>query len=215
MTATRPERVPIEGRFIRLEPMTREHLPALFRAIGHPIVFAGGYGGGPQAYRDTEAGFAEWAETYYQWDAGLPFAVTLVGGPHDGELVGTTSLNDFEASREAAHIGWTAYDPRVWGTAVNAEAKLLLLGTAFDHGIGRVLIQADARNERSRAAITGIGATLEGVLRRDKIRADGTWRDSAIFSVIVDDWPRVRGILEERLARQGDRPVLFRSRPLA
>jgi RimJ/RimL family protein N-acetyltransferase len=215
MPATRPERVPIEGSFVRLEPMTRDQLPALFRAIGHPIVFAGGYGGGPAGYRDTLRDFTEWAETYYQWDDGLPFAVILLGGPHDGELVGTTSLNDFDAAREAAHIGWTAYDPRVWGTAVNAEAKLLLLGTAFDHGIGRVLIQADAVNERSRAAIAGIGATFEGIIRRDRLRADGTWRDSAVFSVIIDDWPRVRGILEQRLARQGDRPVLYRSRPLA
>ena len=199
---------------MRLEPLMREHLPALFLAIGHPIVFAGGYGGGPSGYRDNEADFTEWAESYFQWDAGLPFAVILVGGPHDGELVGTTSLNDFDAEREAAHIGWTAYDPRVWGTAVNAEAKLLLLGTAFDHGIGRVLIQADALNERSRAAIAGIGATFEGIVRRDRVRADGTWRDSAIFSVIIDDWPRVRSILEQRLEKQGERPVLFRSRPL-
>ncbi len=211
VSATRPVPGIIPGRFLRLEPLTREQLPRLFRAIGHPIVFAGGYGGGPAGYRDTESGFVEWAEGYYSWENGNPYAVVLVGGPHDGELVGTTTLTDFDLPREAAHIGWTAYDPRVWGTAVNAEAKLLLLGLSFDHGFGRVLIQADAVNERSRAAIAGIGATFEGVIRRDRLRADGTWRDSAIFSVIVDDWPRVRALLEQRLAGYGDRPVLFRS----
>jgi len=107
---------------------------------------------------------------------------------------------------------WTAYDPRVWGTAVNAEAKLLLLGLAFDHGFGRVKIQADSLNERSRAAIGGIGATFEGIVRRDIPRADGSWRDSAVFSIIRDDWPRVRAGLEQRLERHGDRPVLFRTR---
>jgi RimJ/RimL family protein N-acetyltransferase len=199
---------------VRLEPLARGHLPELFTAIGHPITFAGGFGGGPVAYRDALEGFTEWAETYFDWTGGTPFAVILVGGPHDGDLVGTTTLGDFDPAREATHIGWTAYDPRVWGTAVNAEAKLLLLGSAFDNGFGRVLIQADALNERSRAAIAGIGATFEGVLRRDRLRADGSWRDSAVFSVIIDDWPRVKAGLEQRLAGYGDGPVLFRNRPM-
>ncbi len=211
VTATRPETVPLLGRFTRFEPLRREHLPALFAAIGHPVVFAGGYGGGPAAYRDTEAGFVRWAESYYRFDEANAYAVLLVGGPHDGELVGTTTLGDFELHREAAHIGWTAYDPRVWGSQVNPEAKLILLGRAFDHGFGRVKIQADAVNERSRAAIERIGATFEGIVRRDIPRADGSWRDSAVYSVTVDDWPRVRAGLEERLLRHGDRPVLFRT----
>jgi RimJ/RimL family protein N-acetyltransferase len=210
VTATRPPKAAIDGRFIRLEPLTRQHLPRLFSAIGHPVVFAGGYGGGPLGLRDSEPAFAEWAETYFRWDDN-PQAVIVVGGPHDGELVGTSTMTDFDLPREATHIGWTAYDPRVWGTAVNAEAKLLMLGLAFDNGFGRVLIQADAMNARSRAAIAGIGATFEGIRRRDQRRADGTWRDTAIFSVIIDDWPRVAQLLETRLAGYGDRPVLFRS----
>ncbi|CAN5317208.1 GNAT family protein [soil metagenome] len=210
VTATRPTQKPLEGRFIRLEPLTKEHLPALYEAIGHPLVFAGGYGGGPEGYRDNEAGFIEFALDYYQWDVGNPYAVVIVGGPHDGQVVGTTTLGDFEPQHEAAHLGWTAYDPRVWGTAVNAEAKLLVLGLAFASGFGRVKIQADSRNERSRAAIAGIGATFEGIVRRHRLRADGSWRDSAVFSVIDDDWPRVKAGLEERLVSHGDRPVLFR-----
>lgn len=191
--------------------MTRDHLPALFAAIAHPIVFAGGYGGGPAGYRDTEPAFLQWAETYYDWDRSNVYAVIVRGGPLDGVLVGTSTLGDFEPQFEAAHLGWTAYDPRVWGTGVNAEAKRMLLGLAFDHGFGRVKIQADAVNERSRAAIAGIGATFEGVLRRDRPRADGTWRDSAVFSVLVDEWPLVRDILEQRMSRHGG-PVEYRSR---
>lgn len=213
MTATRPEPTTLTGRIVRLEPLRREHLPSLFLAIGHPEVFAGGYGGGTAGYRDTQEGFADWAEEYFRWDDGNPYAVFLIGGPHDGELIGTTTLADFELVREATHIGWTAYDPRVWGTAVNGEAKLLLLQLAFEHGFGRVKIQADAINERSRAAIAGIGATFEGIARRDSPRLDGSWRDSAIFSIVVDDWARVRTTLEQRRESQGDRPVLFRTRP--
>ena len=213
MTAVRPPLVPLEAGFVRLRPMRTEDLPALFRAIGHPVVFAAGYGGGPAGYRDTEEGFLEFARRYYQWEAGNVYAVILVGGSHDGELVGTTTMGDIDVANESVQIGWTAYDPRVWGTVVNVQAKRLLLGAAFEHGFGRVLIQADARNERSRAAVHRIGATFEGVLRRHKPRADGSWRDTAVFSVIIDDWPAVRPLLDERIAAHASHPVEFRARP--
>jgi RimJ/RimL family protein N-acetyltransferase len=215
MTAHRPAPTVLSGRFIQLFPLTQAHLPELFNAIGHEIVFSGGYGGGPAGYRGTLAGFVDWAVAYLPWTAGNIFGVRIKGGPHDGQLVGTTTLGDFKEAQEHAHLGWTAYDPRVWGTQVNAEAKLLVLGHAFENGFGRVKIQADAMNERSRAAIAGIGATFEGITRREAQRADGSWRDTAIFSVIVDDWPRVQSILTERLAPFEGRPVLFRTPPAA
>jgi len=191
-----PDRVPLVGRFVRLEPMTREHLPELFGAIGRPEVFAGGYGGGPAGYRPDLDGFLRFAEGYYAWDAGLPFAVLV-----DGRVVGTTTLGFANPKDEQIEIGWTAYAPEVWGGPVNPECKLLLLGTAFEHGFGRVAIQADDRNARSRAAILKLGATFEGVKRRDKQRADGSWRGSAIYSILSDEWPDVRARLEARLAR--------------
>ncbi|MGD8195320.1 GNAT family N-acetyltransferase [Herbiconiux sp. P18] len=204
MTAVRPDPARLlEGRFVRLEPLTREALPELHAAIGHPEVFAGGYGGGPQGYRDTVEGFVAFAETYYQWGLGNPYVIRLVAGADAGTVVGTTTLGDFEPAFEAAHLGWTAYDPRVWGTVVNPEAKLLLLGAAFEHGFGRVKIQADVRNERSRAAIAKLGATFEGIVRRDRPRADGTWRDSAVYSVIVEEWPAVQAALRDRVDQQG------------
>jgi RimJ/RimL family protein N-acetyltransferase len=212
VTSTRPQPVPLIGDFIRLDPLTVDDLPALYRAIGHPVVFSWGYGGGLAAYRETEGEFVEWAKGHYRFDSGIPYAVRLIGGPHDGELVGTSTLADFDLAREAAHIGWTAYDPRVWGTAVNAEAKLLLLDHAFASGFGRIKIQTDVLNARSRAAIAGIGATFEGILRRDQPRADGTWRDTAVFSVLAEEWPKVRASLQERLAHSAGRPVLYRSR---
>jgi RimJ/RimL family protein N-acetyltransferase len=200
----------IEGRLISLEPLTRQLVPELFAAIGHPQVFAGGYGGGPAAYRDTLEGFTDFAESYYAWDAANVHAVRLLGGPHDGLLVGTSTLGDFDVSLGYAHLGWTAYDPRVWGTAVNAEAKLLILGSAFDNGFERVKIQADVLNSRSRAAIARLGASFEGIARHDMRRADGAWRDSAIFSILSHEWPGVRQGLVARLERRGDRPVELR-----
>ncbi|SEN53729.1 Protein N-acetyltransferase, RimJ/RimL family [Cryobacterium luteum] len=206
----RPHSLTLTGRFVQLQPLGSAVLPELARAIAHPEVFAAGYGGGPAALRQGE-GFIKWAHDYFQWE-GLPYVVRLLGGPNDGDVVGTTTLGDIDVVNEAIHLGWTAYDPRVWGTAVNAETKLLVLGTAFDNGFGRVKIQADAINARSRAAILGIGATFEGILRRDRPRADGTWRDSAVYSILAEEWPAVRAGLEARLNAMPGRFVTYRSR---
>lgn len=187
--------------------MTTADLPELFTAIGRPEVFAGGYGGGPAGLPPTLDDFVAFAERYYAWQTGNVYVARLVGGVDDGTLVGTSTLADFELTREHAHIGWTAWDPRVWGTAVNPEAKLLMLGLAFDHGFGRVKLQADALNSRSRAGILKLGATFEGITRRDMRRADGSWRDSAVYSILADEWPAVRAGLLARLAAFGTTEV--------
>lgn len=199
MTATFPERRVLEGGFIRLEPFDLDHLPGLWAALGRPEVFAGGYGGGPAGLPLDEAGFTEWAPRYFPHERGITYVARLTAGPDAGTIVGASSLADIDLAREHAHIGWTAWDPRVWAGPVNPEAKLLMLGEAFGNGFGRVKLQADALNERSRAAILKLGATFEGLTRRDLRRADGTWRDSAVYSILVDEWPAVRAGLEARL----------------
>jgi RimJ/RimL family protein N-acetyltransferase len=213
VSATRPERVPLIGHYIRLDPLTRDDLPELWEAIGRPEVFASGYGGGSAARPADAEAYAAWAWNHWPHERGNTYVVRVASGPHAGEVVGASSLADFDEHRESAHIGWTAYSPRVWGTQVNPEAKLLLLDTAFGHGYGRVKIQTGSTNARSRAAIEKLGATFEGIVRREQPLADGTWRDTAMYSVIVDEWPAVRAGLEARLAGWGDRPVLYRSVP--
>lgn len=127
-----------------------------------------------------------------------PYAVRLVA---DGTLVGTSSLLDADPVNESIHVGSTLYGRAWWGTAVNPEAKLLLLGHCFDGcGHGRVKIQTDALNTRSQAAIARMGAVREGVLRRHKRREDGTFRDTVVYSVLRDEWPAVRASLIARLA---------------
>ena len=117
-----------------------------------------------------------------------------------GTLVGTSSFGDCHLDWESGHIGWTLYGRRWWGTAVNPEAKLLLMTEAFENlGYGRVKIQTDGANTRSQAAIAKLGATREGVLRRHKRREDGTFRDTVVFSVLADEWPRVKHGLQTRL----------------
>ncbi len=118
----------------------------------------------------------------------------------DGAVVGTTSYLDVSLPDARLEIGWTAYSPSAWATAVNPACKLLLMGWAFDHDFGRVQLKTDIRNLRSQRAILKIGATYEGVLRRYQRRADGTMRDTVMFSVTAEEWPRVRERLTQRLS---------------
>ena len=101
-------------------------------------------------------------------------------------------------------IGWTWLHPRAWRRGINVEAKLLMLGHAFETlGCVRVELKTDARNQRSRAAMEALPAKFEGVLRKHMIVPDVGQRDSAYFSVIDEEWPTVRANLLTRLGRQG------------
>ena len=115
-------------------------------------------------------------------------------------IIGMTSYLDISVEDARLEIGWTAYAPRVWGTPVNPECKFLLLAHAFDElRAGRVQLKTDIRNERSQRAIAGIGADFEGVLRRYQRRTDDTVRDTVMYSVTSEDWPRVRTHLRSRI----------------
>jgi N-acetyltransferase len=119
------------------------------------------------------------------------------------EPVGSTSFLEIRLEHLRVEIGNTWHAPRVWGTGVNVETKLLLLGHAFERvGLRRVEFKTDARNERSRGALLALGATFEGIFRKHMVVRDGGARDSAYFSVIDDDWSAVKERLERRLQRQ-------------
>lgn len=117
-----------------------------------------------------------------------------------GRVVGSTSFLDTSAHDGRTEIGATTYIREVWGTKVNPETKFLLLQFAFETlGMGRVQLKTDIRNVRSQQAIARLGATYEGVLRRFQRRADGTVRDTVLFSITSEEWPKVKSRLEERL----------------
>ena len=138
MSARVPEPTVLSGKVVELSPISEDDLPGLFEAIGVPAVFASGYGGGPAGYRDTLAGFIDFARGYYSWDgSGTTFVARLTDDPQR-RVIGTSTLGGLDVVHEHAHLGWTAWAPSVWGTAVNPEAKLLMLEHAFAHGFGRV-----------------------------------------------------------------------------
>jgi RimJ/RimL family protein N-acetyltransferase len=134
----------------------------------------------------------------------FPWLVTLrrdLGDIVAGGVVGTSSYLEISPNDARLEIGWTVYAPAVWGTAVNPECKLLLLGFAFDGlHMGRVQLKTDIRNERSQRAIARLGATYEGTLRRYQRRRDGSVRDTVLFSITAEEWPDVRDRLVRRLS---------------
>jgi RimJ/RimL family protein N-acetyltransferase len=117
-----------------------------------------------------------------------------------GTFIGTTSLYDVVPALRTLAIGHTWLGRRWWRTGHNTESKVLLLAHAFDTlGAARVVWHTDIRNERSQAAIERLGATREGVLRKHRIRLDGSWRDTVQYSMTDDDWPAAHRRLTERL----------------
>ena len=104
-------------------------------------------------------------------------------------------------AHDGLEIGWTWLHPGAWRTGANVEAKLLMLGFAFDElGCMRVEFKTDARNERSRAALAALPATFEGIFRRHMHVPGAGVRDSAYYSIVDEEWPQVRANLERRLA---------------
>ena len=147
--------------------------------------------------------FAEWfaaALAATEADREGVFAVRHRGS---GELVGSSRFLGVRRADRVVEIGWTWFNPAVWGSGVNVETKLLQMGHAFDSlGAIRVELKTDSRNERSRGAIAALPARFEGVLRNHMTVPDVGVRDSAYYSVIDTEWPAVRAALSARLGRQ-------------
>jgi RimJ/RimL family protein N-acetyltransferase len=119
-----------------------------------------------------------------------------------GELIGSTRFLSLAPEHRRVEIGHTWLVRSAWGSGANTETKYLMLRHAFEAvGCLRVELKTDARNERSRAALAALPATFEGIHRRHMLVRGGERRDSAWYSVIVDDWPGVRAALERRLTR--------------
>lgn len=118
----------------------------------------------------------------------------------DGEVVGTSRLRQIDLGHRKAELGYTWYRRDQWGTDLNPAAKLHLLTRAFDElGLLRVFFNVDVRNARSRAAVAKLGAIEEGILRSDRLLPDGHRRDTAVSSILAEEWPAVRERLTGRL----------------
>ncbi|BCL16347.1 bifunctional pyridoxamine 5'-phosphate oxidase family protein/GNAT family N-acetyltransferase [Micromonospora sagamiensis] len=190
------EPAPMRGAHVALEPLDLAHAAELFDATADPEVWRHLTSPRPTDAADVRTLVAD-ALSAHQRGERVPWvqrcAVT-------GAVVGTTSYYEIDPGRGSVAIGYTFLGRPWWRTGVNTEAKLLLLGRAFDElGARRVVWHTDIRNERSQRAVERLGATREGVLRLDRQRADGSWRDTVQYSMVVDEWPEAQRRLWEKL----------------
>ena len=187
--------VVLEGRQVRLEPLTLDHLDALSEVALDPDLWR--WTSERAGSIDELRAYVERALAAQQSGSALPFATIArsIGKP-----VGSTRFANVDLGNGRLEIGWTWLGREWQRTALNTEAKYLMMKHAFETlGVRRVEFKTDARNERSRAAIHRIGAKEEGTLRKHLVTASGRVRDTVYYSVIDDEWPAVQIRLEERL----------------
>jgi RimJ/RimL family protein N-acetyltransferase len=191
--------VTLEGRYVRLEPLAKVHLAGLAEVGLDEELWRWI----PTQVRTAEE-MAAYIETALEEQArgvSLPFAIVEKAA---GRAIGSTRYGNIDRTHHRLEIGWT-WVAREWQrTAVNTEAKYLLLRHAFETlGCFRVELKTDSLNEKSRAAILRIGAQHEGIFRNHMITASGRIRHSAYYSIIDSEWPAVKTRLESKLNPQG------------
>ena len=190
------EPVILEGSAVRLEPLSMTHHAALCEVTLGCGLFR--FFPFPMETPEDLRGYIEAALRQQALGTALPFAVRE---RISGAVVGSTSYLACERTHRRVEIGATSLAPKWQRTALNTEAKLLLLSHAMERlGMNRVEFKTDARNARSRAALLRIGATEEGTFRSHMVMPDGHLRDSVYYSIVVRDWPGIKLRLEEFLA---------------
>jgi RimJ/RimL family protein N-acetyltransferase len=202
------EPVTLEGEVVRLEPMSVDHVDALAEIV-EPAIFT--WMLVEPLTRDEVRRYVEGALANHASGEEVPW-VTVERST--GRVVGSTRFLSIVPDHLRLEIGWTWIAPAWQRTAINSEAKLLQLEYAFERlGARRVEFKTDARNEQSRTALLGIGATFEGILRAHMVTRDDGRRDSAYYSILDDEWPAVREHLRSRLSsgHRSDAPGHVRS----
>jgi N-acetyltransferase len=185
----------LTGESVRLEPMTIEHLDPLCAVGLDPELWT--WGLNRLETREHMREYVEEALALRDVGSAIPF-VTVESG--SGEVIGSTRFGNIDRRNRRYEIGWTWIAPAWQRTAINTEAKYLMLRHAFEElDAVRVEFKTDALNARSRAAIARIGAREEGILRNHMITADGRLRDSVYFSIIASEWPEVKAGLREKM----------------
>lgn len=185
----------LEGQIVVLEPLAAHHEDGLFVAAQHPEIWEW-----LAPVGESREYFSAWfASSLADSQAGREGVFATIDRA-SGRPIGSTRYLNLREAHRGLEIGWTWLEPSMWRTGANVEAKLLMLGHAFERlGCMRVELKTDARNERSRAAMAALGAQFEGIFRKHMLVPGVGVRDSAYYSVIDDEWPEVRANLERRL----------------
>ncbi|HEY6066676.1 MAG TPA: GNAT family protein [Thermoanaerobaculia bacterium] len=191
------EPVVLEGEHVRLEPLSLDHVDDLARVAFDPAIWK--WTSERALSREELSAYVERALSAAATGTVLPFATVA---RRAGRAIGSTRFANYDGANRRVEIGWTWLGREWQRTAINTEAKSLMLAHAFDElGCVRVELRTDVLNEQSRAAIRRIGAAEEGVLRKHAITSTGRVRDDVYYSIVDDEWPAVKAKLRERLAR--------------
>ncbi len=186
----------LEGHLIRLERLELSHLYLLEKVGSNPIIWQNLLNEGWR----NDAYWLWAAETLEQQKAGkiCVFAVIEI---LTGNVVGTTRFQDIDIAHNKTDIGWTWYDPSVWGKGFNYEAKYLMFQHAFEVcKMQRVGFKVDERNVRSQRALEKVGTTREGYIRKHLVRPDGSIRHSFLYGITDDEWfSSVKKMLNNRV----------------
>jgi RimJ/RimL family protein N-acetyltransferase len=186
----------LEGSIVVLEPLRAEHAEELWEAARAPETWAW------LAHLNVRERFDAWMRLTLATAAAGDEGPFTTRDAETGRAIGSSRFLNVRPADRVVEIGWTWLHPSAWRTGANVEAKLLMMRHAFEAlGCVRVEFKTDARNERSRAALSALPAQFEGVLRNHMIVPDVGQRDSACYSVIDSEWPAVEANLERRLLR--------------
>jgi N-acetyltransferase len=184
----------LEGRLIVLDPIHAEHEEALRAAAADPVVWRW-----MQVDASTTDGFDLWFAHALRETAAEREVPFVTVERDTGRVLGSTRYLSLRPEHRGVEIGNTWVTPAAWSSGANVEAKLLMLGRAFDHaGAMRVEFKTDARNIESRRALEALPASFEGTFRKHMLIHAGI-RDSAYYAIVDDDWPQVKANLERRL----------------
>ncbi len=194
------EPVTLEGRYVRLEPLSLDHHAAL-SAVGLDPELWHWTTSTVRTPEDMRA-YIEEALSGQAGGQALPFATVA---RESGQVIGSTRFGNIERVHRRVEIGWTWIAPPWQRTPINTEAKYLMLRHAFETwGCVRVELKTDSLNERSRQAILRIGAKEEGTLRNHMITETGRLRHTVYYSIIDAEWPHVKARLEYLLSNPSE-----------
>ena len=195
--------VTLEGSVVRLEPLTLTHVGALCEVGLEPSLWA--LTSITVSSADDMREYVAQALAEQRDGLALPFATVERAS---GRVIGSTRFGNITPAHRRVEIGWTWISPPWQRSAVNTEAKLLMLAHAFERlGCRRVELKTSSLNTRSRNAMLRIGATEEGTLRQHMINSDGSSRDSVYFSILLSEWPGVKNRLSNMLQHREEEGV--------
>jgi len=192
------DRTPVlDGVRIRLEPLTLGHLAGL-----EAVAFDDRIWRYMQTWVKTPADLRAWVQAALLAEAAgtvMPWVTILKAG---NRAIGSTRFMDLDMTHRTTELGSTWLAPEFHGSGLNVEAKLLQLRYGFEElRLNRIALKTHHENLQSQAAMRKLGAVEEGTFRNHYVMPDGSARHSVWFSIIREDWPRVRSLLEERVAQ--------------